>query len=260
MSGLLPTGGRALVTGASSGIGLAFAHALAERGARVILLARRGERLERAVAEIEAGGGSAEAVVCDLLDPAGLERARELAGEVDLLVNNAGFGMNGRFLDAEPARLDAMFRLDLEVPQILARAAARGMLARGRGGILNVASIAGFVPTPFHAAYSALKAALIVHSEALRLELRPAGIPVTALCPGVTDTEFFSAGRYVEKSAIYRMRRASPEAVVTAALKAWARNDPVVVPGLGNRLLLLLARLVPRRVLVAGAGRTMTTD
>ena len=257
-------GGKALVTGASSGIGHAIAMELAGRGCTPILVARRRDRLETLAEEIrEEHDLAAEVRTLDLLDEVAvreLEQELETREDLDLLVNNAGLGMNGRFLDAEPERLQRVVTLDLETPLRLARAAARAMVRRGGGAILDVCSIASFVPTPHHAVYSATKAAYLLQSEAMGAELRDHGVAVTALCPGVTDTEFFEAGDYAMGSVVYKMKRMPARSVARAALRGLEKGRARVIPGLRNRMLLRMTKLLPQGFVIAAAGRTMSTD
>lgn len=256
---------RALVTGASSGIGAAIARQLAERGYALVLVARRKKRLEDLAEELRSR--HRVEVTCESVDLVDREARAALADRhtsperlPDLLVNNAGRGMNGRFLDADPDDVDAMLVLDVEAPMELCRLFGRAMRERGSGAILNVASMAGFVPTPFHAAYSAGKSALFVFSEGLRSELQPHGVVVSCLCPGVTETEFFEAGRYVTKSLVYRSKRMSAEAVAAAGLRGVERDRGLVVPGFSNRLIRFILRFSPVGFVVRVAARVMNTD
>ena len=256
---------RALVTGASSGIGSGFAVALAERGVDLVITARRLDRLEALAGELRARcGTNVECVSCDLLLDEDIEKLSSVATQgqrpIDLLINNAGFGMNRRFLSCDLERMDKLLRLDLRAPVRICRDFGASMSDRGRGGIINVASTASFIPTPHHAVYSATKAALLIFSEGFALELAPSGVTVTTLCPGVTDTEFFDAGDYETKSPIYTMKRMSAASVVKSALSRTERGGGTVVPGVANRMLLTLNRMLPRAFVTGLAGRAMSTD
>lgn len=254
-------GKRVLVTGASSGIGRSFVLELSQRGAQCLALARRSQALLSLQQEVEASGGhKPEIIVADLLSEAGFNLAQKTIGRIDILINNAGMGMNGRFLNAKKVDLARLFELNFNVPVRLSQQAAIQMRPRNDGAILNVASIAGMVPTPFHAAYSATKAGLLNFTEALHSELRSHNIHVTALCPGVTDTEFFDAGGYDTKSLVYRLPRQSAGAVVRAGLKGLSKNKITVVPGLQTRLLVAMTKMLPRSVITAAAGMAMSTD
>lgn len=251
-----------LITGASSGIGAAYARAIARRGHTPILVARRAERLEALAAAIKAAHGiEAPVVPLDLLSADAAERleatltARGLT--VDWLVNNAGFGLYGPLVDTEPARLAEMLQLNVVALTALCRRFAPGMAARRAGAIVNVASVAAFQPVPTFAAYAASKAYVLSLSTALAEELRPYGVRVQALCPGTTRTEFFGVAGFPDGARTHFM---TPEAVVEASLAGLERDAVVVVPGALNRLGSLLGRFVPRRLLVKVAARAMRQD
>ena len=241
------SGGRpvALITGASAGLGVEFARQLARRGHRLVLAARRRERLETLAAEL----GNARAVAIDLAEAGSTERLAadiEAAGEqVDILVNNAGFGLKGRFAELDPARLREMVDLNVGSLTELCRAFAPGMVERGSGAILNVASTAAFQPGPGMAVYFATKAYVLSLSEALHEELKPHGIRVTALCPGPTRTEFGAVAGFPQDGPFDRMS-ADSASVVRAGLEALDRNRAVAVPGLLNKVGAASTRFVPR--------------
>ena len=221
-------GSTALVTGATSGIGRATAVALARAGARVIATGRDADAL--AAIRDETGGTSAAA---DLGNPADVERlAAALDGPtpVDILVNNAGIGWEGPFAAMPPEKIDDLMAVNLLGAARLTRALLPGMLERGRGHIVNVASIAGHVGVRDEALYSATKAALITFSEGLRYEVQPSGVRVTVVSPGVVDTDFFA-----RRGSPFRRRRPRPippDRVAHAIVRAIERNrHEVVVPG-----------------------------
>jgi short-subunit dehydrogenase len=240
----------ALVTGASSGIGAAFARALAARGAHLVLAARSTDKLEALAGELSARHGvRVVALHSDLAQPgAGAALARETAGRgitVDVLVNNAGFGTHGPFEAASPERERDEVQLNVAAVVDLAHAFLPGMLARGRGAMVNVASTAAFQPVPYMAVYGATKAFVLSFSEALWAEARGRGVSVLALCPGPTATSFFDvAGENA------RFGRTEPvEVVVARALRALARNKSHLVSGTGNYLTAQMPRLFPRSVI-----------
>ena len=239
-----------LVTGASSGIGREIALDLARRKARLLVTARRAERLEALCSELRAAGApSAQAFVADLAQAAEVQRLlREVQalGGVDVLVNNAGFGVPGLFPRSDLARSLEMVRVNVDAPLVLAHALLPGMLARGRGGILNVASVAGFVASPLQSAYGGTKGFLRVWSHSLHAELKHAEVAVTCLCPGVTDTEFFSTAGFTDMSGFLRWR-ASAAAVARAGVEGLARGRMQVIPGLSNKLLMFAGRLTSAR-------------
>jgi short-subunit dehydrogenase len=244
----------ALVTGASAGLGEDFARQLAKRGWRLVLAARRKERLEALAAQL----GNARAVAIDLSRggaPAKLVAEIEAAGErVDLLVNNAGFGLHGRFANADPKRLRQMIDLNCGALTELCRAVLPGMVERRQGKILNVASTAAFQPGPGMAVYFATKAYVLSLSEALHEEVRRHGVSVTALCPGPTRTEFGEVAGFKGSPKIQRFYMDS-EPVVRAGLKALERNKAVAITGTVNRIGAIATRFVPRSLVrrVAGA-------
>ena len=244
----------ALITGASAGLGVEFARQLAARGQRLVLAARRKDRLDALAAEL----GNARAVAIDLGKAgaaAELMRDLESAGEtLDLLVNNAGFGLGGRFADLDAARQREMIDLNIGALTDLCRLAAPQMIARRSGAILNVASTAAFQPGPGMAVYFATKAYVLSFSEALHEELKPHGIKVSCLCPGPTRTEFGAVAGFGEEGAFDRLSMdAAP--VVEAGLRALDRNDAVIVPGFVNKVGAASTRFVPRPIVrrIAGA-------
>ncbi len=244
----------ALVTGASSGIGVAIAKELARAGARLALTARRAGLLEAVADECRELGSPAVAVIVDdLADPAAAARIAEQAtavlGGVDVLVNNAGFAVPGLSERADPARVAAMIQVNCASPVALTRLLLPPMLARGRGWILNVASMAGIVPAPFQAGYAGTKAFNLNWSESLREEVAARGVVVSALCPGVTDTEFFEAAGYRHLGKFMKHRMAA-EPVARAGIRALSKKRPRVVPGALNKMLMFVGvRLAPRRLL-----------
>lgn len=239
---------RALVTGASSGIGEAFARALAARGERLVLVARRADRLAKLVGQL-GGEGAAAAIPMDLSEPGAAERVkREVARRgmaVDLLVNNAGVGHTGVFHEEPPERIRGMIDLNSRAVAALTRAFLPDMVERGRGRIVNVVSTSAFQPVPYLAIYAASKAFTLSFTEALALELKGTGVRVQALCPGLTATEFqHLAG--TDKVLFNRTAAMTPAAVVAASLLALERGRLVVVPGWQNRVTIWLQGFVPR--------------
>ncbi|ROH88760.1 SDR family oxidoreductase [Stagnimonas aquatica] len=253
----------ALITGASSGIGAAFARALARRGDHLILVARSKDKLEALAASLRAEQGATVSVIpADLgLPECGRRLAAEVAGQglsVDLLINNAGFGAAGAFATQDPVRDAEMIQLNVAAVVDLAHAFLPGMLERGHGGIVNVASVAGFQPMPQMAIYAATKAFVLSFSEALWVETRGRGVQVTALCPGPVDTPFFEAtGSPQLRKAVPKGLMMAAETVAAQALAALAAGRPVVVPGGANKLLSAVPRLLPRRWVALASGLVM---
>jgi short-subunit dehydrogenase len=241
----------ALVTGASSGIGAALARELARAGARLLLTARRADRLEALATECKGlGSPSADTWADDLADPEAPARVAKAAvdrlGSVDLLANNAGFAVPGLSEKAAADRVAKMIQVNVAAPVALTRILLPPMLERRRGWILNVASMAGILPAPYQSSYAGTKAFLLNWSESLREEVRSRGVVVTALCPGVTDTEFFEAAGYRGVGKFMKHKLAA-EPVAEAGLSALERGKPRVVPGAMNKVLVFAGtRLSPR--------------
>lgn len=248
---------RALVTGASAGIGAAFARALRARGEKLILVARRGERLESMAKEL--GGPEAVATIpMDLTEPGAAER---LAGEiekrglaVDILVNNAGVGHTGRFLEEPEDRILGMLDLNNRVAVELTRRLVPGMLARRRGVVINVVSTAAFQPVPYMTVYAATKAFLLSFTEGLAHELTGSGVRVQALCPGLTATEF-QAVAGTDKVAFNRTGAQTPDRVVAESLAGLDRGRLRVVAGWRNRATLAVQRFLPESLARTVAGK-----
>lgn len=253
--------GWAVVTGASSGLGAIFADQLAERGLPLVLTGRDEARLRAVRERVRAAspGVDVELVVGDLATPSGLEALLEVLGDrpIDVLVNNAGFGTYGPFSDADPARERGMIGVNVDALVGLTHAVLPGMLARGRGGILNVASTIAFQPAPYQAGYGATKAFVLSFSEALWGETRGTGVTVTALCPGPTATGFVDAlDSDVSHIGLYRHLTA-PEPVVRAGLKGLDRGRATVVPGWRNKLLALSGHVSPGWMSALIGGRML---
>jgi uncharacterized protein len=250
----------ALVTGASSGIGAEFAEQLARRGHDLVLVARSAGRLEALARRLrEAYRVGVEVIVQDLSEP---DAARRVTAEldargrsVDLLVNNAGFGTCGRFEEIPSGREHDELMVNVVAPVGLTHQVLPGMLARGGGAVINVASTAGFQPSPYFAVYSASKAFVLNFSLALWSEYRGRGIRVLAVCPGPVETAFFDV--IGTRKAAIGGRMATPQKVVRASLRALDRNRGYVVPGLSNFAGAHLAPRRPRR-LVARIARLVT--
>ena len=244
----------ALITGASAGLGVEFARQLSARGHRLVLAARRKDRLDTLATEL----GNARPVAIDMSTKdaaAKLLADVEAAGEqVEILVNNAGFGLIGRFAELDAKRLRQMIDLNVGTLTDLCRAVAPQMIARKSGGILNVASTAAFQPGPKMAVYFATKAFVLSLTEALHEELKPHGVSVTCLCPGPTRTEFGEVAGFGGNGMFDRVAMESPE-VVKAGLEGLDRNHAVVVPGVVNKIGAASTRFAPRSVVrkIAGA-------
>jgi hypothetical protein len=233
-----------LITGASAGLGAEFARQCARRGETLVLVARRRERLEALAAEV----AGAHVVVADLEAPGAAARlmseVETLGLHVETLINNAGFGLAGRFASLDAERQTAMIDLNVRLLTELCRLAIPGMVERKAGGVLNVASTAAFQAGPNMAVYYATKAFVLSLTEALHQEMKGKGVRVTALCPGPTVTEFFE----VAGAADSRLAKMGADAasVVRAGLRGLDRNRAIVIPGVTNRIGAQASRVLPR--------------
>jgi len=235
----------ALVTGASSGIGRAFAVALARRGHGIVAVARNEAALKELAAELAT---DVEVLPADLTDGADLRRVEARLADktrpVDLLVNNAGYGTTGRFtelpVDGEENEID----LNVVALVRLTHAALGPMTARGAGAVVHVSSIAGFAPAPGVATYSGTKAFVINFGLSLREELRGTGVQSMVLCPGFTRTDFQARASY-DVSGLPRFLSQSSEQVVTAALRGLHRGTGLCIPGVHNKAAYVLSKVMP---------------
>jgi short-subunit dehydrogenase len=246
----------ALITGASAGLGVEFARQLSKRGHRLVLAARRKDRLDELAKEL----GNARTVAIDLSKAnaaAELLADLEAHGEtVELLVNNAGFGLIGRFAELDARRQRQMIDLNVATLTGLCRAVAPGMIERRSGGILNVASTAAFQPGPKMAVYFATKAFVLSLSEALHEELKLHGVKVSCLCPGPTRTEFGDVAGFTNKlGKAFEAVAMDASEVVAAGLTGLDRNRAIVIPGLINKAGAVGAKFAPRSLVrkIAGA-------
>jgi short-subunit dehydrogenase len=251
----------ALVTGASSGIGAAVAAELASRGFSLILVARREERLRTLATELSSEHGvEAEIVAADLGEASERDRLQsELGGRgraVEVLVNNAGFGHQADFARSQRERMVEMVRLNVEAVVDLTSRFLGPMVERGRGSVINIASLGAFQPLPGSAVYGASKAFVLSFSEAIRTELRGSGVTVTAVCPGPVRTEFMTVadvpGVEDRTPGVVWM---SPEDIARQGVDGAAHDKRVVVPGLLNRAGALAGQHSPRAVALPLIGR-----
>jgi short-subunit dehydrogenase len=256
-----PNGGRprALVTGASAGIGVAFAEQLAQAGHDIILVARRRERLEALAERLRRDAGvKAEVIAADLTDAGALAELEGLVAEDDslaLLVNNAGFGGYHPFVSIEPKTVDELIDIHIRAVARLTRAALPGMVRRGAGGIINVASLLALSgtlppdPLPHRATYAAAKAFMVTFTQAIAGELKGTGVRVQACLPGRVDTEFHTL-QGIDTSKLPPMMTADD--IATGALAGLARGEVVCVPALAD--VALLDRLAEAQLAVFGAA------
>lgn len=240
-----------LVTGASGGLGAAFARLAAADGSDLVLVARSEDVLEALAAELRAAHGVAVTVLAaDLSHPSSVERlAGELSSrgiDVETLVNNAGIGSFGPFAAGDSSTMRRMIALNVDSPTLLARSLLPGMVARKRGRVLNVASTAAFQPGPLMAVYYATKAYVLHWSLALRDELAGTGVTVTCLCPGPTKTGFQKTAGMLESPLFKRWSTLDAATVARAGYEALRRGRATCVPGLVNKLGAFGTRLIPR--------------
>lgn len=248
---------RALVTGASGGIGLEFAKLLAQAGYDVTLVARSAENLEAAAEDLRTRFGiDAHPIPIDLAQPGAADKLFAQVPSCDVLVNNAGFANNGSFYALERGAIDEEMQLDVVTLTQLCRLYLPGMIARNDGKILNVASTAGFLPGPNMAVYYASKAYVISFSEALAEELTKTNVSVTVLCPGATETGFPDRAN-MRSTVLGRLPLAGAAGVAKAGFKGMMSGKRVVIPGISNKLVALSPKITPRRLLVWVSGRAV---
>jgi uncharacterized protein len=247
-----------LVTGASSGIGLELATQLAERGHGVTLVARREDRLKVLADDLATKHGvRAEVIAADLTDEAARSHIADAVAQrgltVDVVVNNAGLSTTGAVATSDLAAELRMVRTDVEAVVHLCTAFVPGMVERGSGAVLNVASTAAFQPLPGQAGYGGSKAFVLSYTRAMAQELRGTGVVATALCPGPVETEFAVAAGFDEQEAADSLPRfmwLSAHDVAKAGIEGLERGRDVVIPGAANRVAAGFAHLVPRRLLL----------
>lgn len=245
----------ALVTGATAGIGLSFVHQLAERGHDIVLVARDRARLENVSDELQATYGvGTEILVADLSDRAETgkvaERLADQARPVDLLVNNAGYSLKGRFLENDIEAEEAVFDVLARTVMVLSHAAANAMRQRGHGAIVNVSSVASFIAS---GTYSAAKSFVTVFTEGLASELKGSGVTATALCPGFTHTEFHERAK-LDMSSLPDFMWLDSDRLVRDALDDVAKGKVVSVPGPQYKAIVAALRVIPRPIVRANAA------
>jgi uncharacterized protein len=254
----------AVVTGASSGFGVDFARQLAAKGMNLVLVARREDRLRAVADEIaQAHGVQAVPVVLDLTQPDApqqlFDQTKAAGRDITVLINNAGFGLYGRFTELEWEREREMLDIDITALVHLTKLYATDMVARKSGYILQVASNGAFQPTPLYAVYSAAKAFVLSFGEAVNYELRGSGVSVTTTCPGPAATEFLAVSGQ-RKTFYQRMVMMESADVVRISLDAMLRRRASVVPGRMNAFAAWSTRFMPRRLAAALAERTMKSN
>ena len=245
-----------LITGASSGIGEAMARLLAPYRPHLLLVARSEDALDALAADCRAEGARAEVFAHDLAEPGSaqalFDRVAAAGHHVDVLINNAGFGKLGDFIDYPAATYEQMVTLNVTTLTALTRLFLEPMAERGSGGILNVASLAAYLPAPYFAVYAATKAYVFSFTEALHAELKGSGVHLTALAPGPVATNFAEAAdmKYLVGGPVI-----SAEKAARAGLEALTRNQRAVLPSLLTKVTAWATRLVPKAPTLAITGR-----
>jgi short-subunit dehydrogenase len=249
---------RAIVTGASGGLGLEFAKLLAADKYDLVLIARSADKLDAIAADLrERHSVNVETLALDLSRPGAAAAVFARVPECDVLINNAGFATNGRFEEIPEERIREEVLLDVLTLTELTRAYLPAMRARRAGRVLNVASTAGFLPGPFMAVYYACKAYVLSFSQAIGEELRGTGVTVTCLCPGATATGFADRAHANTTPLFKRLPVANAASVARAGYRGMQRGRDLVIPGLFNNLVALGPRLTPRRLLIWISRKTI---
>lgn len=249
-------GRNALITGASSGIGADLARQLAQRGANLVLVARRSDRLETLAAECRLYGVTAQVAAADLADAASHGDLAKRFPEIEILINNAGLGAFGSFAETEWDKIHQMMAVNMMALTHLTHLFAPIMVRRGWGRIMLVASTAGFQPVPLYAVYAATKAYVLSFGGALNVELAGTGVKTTVLCPGTTKTEFFEVAAQ-NKSAFVERGAMTSEEVARIGLDGLARGRSTVVAGAVNNAMAFGVRFAPRSIAAQMAYRIM---
>jgi short-subunit dehydrogenase len=250
------SGKTVLVTGGSSGIGLELAKLFAKDGASLTLVASDAAKLERAATQLEKECGRRPAMlVKDLSDRRTPHEIFETLGAVDVLVNNAGFGLRGALVSADASKIAKLVDVNVRALAELTALFLPGMVSRGWGRVLNVASTAGFQAIPVEAAYSASKSFVILFSESIALETKGTGVSVTCLCPGATRTPFFN--EHIPASKLLARVMMSPETVARAGFDALRRGKTLAIPGFRNQAGQFVERFLPRALVSKIARRVV---
>lgn len=241
--------GKALITGASSGIGLHLAAEFARHGHPVVLVAPVEAELVAVAEDLRTRhGAEVEVVAQDLREEQAVEEIAAAVSDLEILVNNAGEGRKGAAWELPLEDDLTMLRLNIEAIVRLNKAFVPAMVQRGRGRILHTASVAGFEPGPGYAVYAATKAFVLSYSESLATELEDTGVTVTALCPGPTDTDFFPKAGMLASRAFQQAELQSPQEVAAVGYTALMSGDRVVVPGFSNKALVFARRFLPESI------------
>ena len=245
---------RALITGASEGLGRAFVIKLAEQGYDTTSVARNESRLQALMTEL--GPGDHDYIIADLSRDSGIERCCRLLGEkkYDLLINNAGFSRFGSFEDMDIEVAQNIMRVNCDALVALSHAFLRK--AGSGDALINLSSVTNYLPTPIQPIYCATKAFIASFSESLWYQQRKRGVYVQALCPGITKTRFVDRAGDVPQKKLLGMISQPPEAVINVSLNALQqRKKPIVIPGIRNHLIAMFSNMIPRKVLIWMSGK-----
>jgi len=243
-----------LITGASSGIGYEFAKIYAKNGYNLVITARRQENLENIREELESYSVKIETIALDLSKEGAAKKLYENVKEkgivIDTLINNAGFGLYGNFIETDVDREAEMIDLNIKSLVILTKLFLKDMIAIDKGEILNVASIAAFQPGPLMSVYYASKSFVLSFSEAVRNEIRKTNVNISVLCPGPTATEFERSANLGKSTLFTRIKVMTPEKVALIGYKGLQKKKSIIITGKINSTLIFLNRFVPREVIV----------
>ena len=245
-----------LITGASSGIGYEFAKIYAKKGYNLVITARRKNNLDRIKQELE----SFDTLICVdiiVLDLSKQNSAKELYEVVkqrgiliDILINNAGFGVYGNFIETDIEKEIDMIELNIKSLVVLTKLFLKDMVSRNNGTIINVASTAAFQPGPLMSVYYASKSFVLSFTEAIRNEVRDTNVNISVLCPGPTDTEFEKSASLEESSLFTKLKVMKPEKVAIIGYKGINRNKSVIIPGILNNILITFNKITPRALVI----------
>ncbi len=254
----------ALITGASSGIGWELAKLFAKDGYNLVITARREEKLKQLADELKSYNVNCEIIVKDLSDPTApkelFDEIRKKGIHIDVLVNNAGFGIGTKFIDSDPVNELAMLQTNIIALTALTRYAILEMKKKGKGKILNLGSTGSFSPCPNSAVYCATKAYVLSLSEAIAEELKGTGITVTTLCPGPTATGFAATAGVTEVKSFNSPGVMQPSAVAKIGYEALMKGKTLAIAGLQNKLMIQSIRVSPRKLAVKVAGYIMSSN
>ena len=245
-----------LITGASSGIGYEFAKIYAKKGYNLVITARRKNNLDRIKQELESFDTAicVDIIVLDLSKQNSAKELYEVVKQrgilIDTLINNAGFGVYGNFIETDIEKEIDMIELNIKSLVVLTKLFLKDMVSRNNGTIINVASTAAFQPGPLMSVYYASKSFVLSFTEAIRNEVRDTNVNISVLCPGPTDTEFEKSASLEESSLFTKLKVMKPEKVAIIGYKGVNRNKSVIIPGILNNILITFNKIIPRALVI----------